>query len=278
VESGWRSITPGFFEALRIPLLAGRTFGPEDRAGSERVVIVSRLLARKLWPGQDPIGKRIYWGGTTGRTRTVVGLSGDFQDVHLGQQPPAMLLVPHTQASVPAMTILVRTPVGAGGIASSLRAAVARMDAGLPPPEIHDVSSSRATAAADARFTTALLGAFAAIALILAVTGVYAMLAFSVVERRREVAVRLALGAGARDIVHLLLGRGLALTAIGTALGAVAAVAATRVMRSLLFEVAPTDPSTFAAAAILLLAAAALACYLPAHRAARVDPLTVLRD
>jgi putative ABC transport system permease protein len=140
------------------------------------------------------------------------------------------------------------------------------------------VDSSRTAAAAGPRFNTALVGAFAAIALVLAVTGVYAMLAFSVVERRRELAVRLALGAGAHDIVRLLVGGGLTLAAIGTAIGAVAAIAVTRVMSSLLFNVAPTDPWTFAAATALLLTAAALACYLPARRAGRLDPLTVLRD
>jgi putative ABC transport system permease protein len=263
---------------MRIPLVAGRAFGPEDRAGSERVVIVSRLLAQQLWPGEVPIGKRIYWGGTTGRTRTVVGMSGDFQDVRLGQPPAAMLLVPHAQASIPAMTILVRTPLDAGAIAPALRAVVREMDAALPAPEIHEVDSSRTAAAAGQRFNTALVGAFAAIALILAATGVYAMLAFSVEERRRELAVRMALGAGAHDILRLLLGAGLMLAAIGTAIGAVAAFAVTRVMRSLLFDVAPTDPVTFGAAAVVLLSAAGLACYLPARRAGRLDPVEVLRE
>lgn len=278
VQAGWRSVTPGFLEAMRIPLVAGRAFGHEDRANSERVVIVSRRLAEQLWPGQDPVGKRIYWGGTTGRTRTVVGLSGDFQDVHLGEPPPPMLLVPHAQASVPAMTILVRTRLDASAISRALRGAVRDMDAALPAPEIRVVESSRTTAAAAPRFNAALVGAFAAIALILAVTGVYAMLAFSVVERRRELAVRLALGAGAHHIVRLLLGGGLTLAAIGTAIGVLAALAVTRVMRSILFGVAPTDPSTFAGAAVVLLTAAALACYLPARRAGRLDPLMVLRD
>ena len=278
LQASWRSITPGFFEAMAIPLLSGRPFGAADRAGSQRAVIVSRQLAEQLWPGQDAIGKRVYWGGTTGTPRTVIGVAGDFQDVHLGQPPPPMLLVPHTQASVPAMTILVRTGLSGSAIAPALRAAVRELDAGMPVPEIHEVASSRTSAAATARFNTALVGAFAAIALVLAVTGVYAMLAFSVEERRRELAVRLALGAGARDIVRLVLGGGLMLAAVGTAIGAVAAVAATRVMRSLLFDVAPTDPATFAAAAVVLLAAAALACYLPARRAGRLDPLIVLRD
>jgi putative ABC transport system permease protein len=278
VQAGWRSITPGFLEAMGIPLLAGRAFGPEDHADSERVVLVSLRLAQQLWPGQDPVGKRIYWGGTTGRTRTVIGVSADFQDVHLGQQPPAMLLVPHSQASVPAMTILVRTLAGTPVLAPPLRALVREADAALPAPEIREVESSRSTAAAGPRFNAALIGTFAAIGLVLAVTGVYAMLAFSVAERRRELAVRLALGAGVQDVVRLLVGGGLMLAAIGTAIGVIAAVAVARVMRSLLFDVAPTEPWTFAAAVLVLLTAAALACYLPARRAGRLDPMVVLRD
>jgi predicted permease len=278
VQAGWRSVTPGFLESMGIPLVAGRAFAADDRADSARVVIVSRRLAEQLWPGQDPVGKRIYWGGTTGRPRTVVGLAGDFQDVHLGQPPPPMLLVPHTQASVPAMTIVVRSSLNTRAIATALGAAVRNLDPALPMPEVRVVASSRTTAAAGPRFNAAMVGAFAAIALVLAVTGVYATLAFNVTERRRELAVRVALGAGAHDIVRLVLSAGLTLTAIGILCGAIAAFALTRVMGSLLFDVAPTDPATFAAAASVLLGAAAVSCYLPARRAGRVDPAMVLRD
>ena len=278
LQAGWRSVTPGFLEAMGIPLLAGRTFSAEDRGDTDRVVIVSRQLARQLWPGQDPIGKRIYWGGTTGRTRTVVGMAGDFQDVHLGQPPPLMLLVPHAQVSLPAMTIVVRTESDPAALALAIGATVRDLDPALPAPEVQEVTSALATAAAGPRFNTALIGAFAAIALALAVTGVYAMLAFSVVERRRELAVRLALGARPRDIIALLLGGGLTLAALGIAVGVLAAVAATRLLRALLFDVAPTDPWTFLAAIAVLLFSAGLACYLPARRAGRLDPLVVLRD
>jgi hypothetical protein len=263
---------------MGVPLAAGRAFGREDHARAERVVIVSRRLAEQLWPGQDPVGKRIFWGGTTGRPRTVVGMAGDFQDVQLGQPPPPMLLVPHAQVSVPAMTILVRSSLSLDAIAAALGAAVRDLDPALPAPDIRGVASSRATAAAGPRFNAALVGAFAAIALVLAVTGVYATLAFSVAERRRELAVRVALGAGAPDIVRLVLSAGLTLAAAGTLCGAIAAFAVTRVMGSLLFGIAPTDPATFAAAAGVLLGAAAIACYLPARRAGRVDPAAVLRD
>jgi putative ABC transport system permease protein len=140
------------------------------------------------------------------------------------------------------------------------------------------VAASRSAAAAGPRFNTALLGAFACLAFVLAVTGVYAMLAFTAIERRRELAVRMALGASGREIVRLLLTRGLALTAAGTVLGLALAVALTRALQSMLFEVAPTDLWTFLSASLALLAAATIACYLPARRAARVDPLSVLSD
>jgi putative ABC transport system permease protein len=278
VQADWRSVTPGFVDTLRIPLIAGRTFNEGDRENSERVVMVNQLLARLLWPEGDAVGKRIYWGGTTGRTRTVVGVIGDFQDEQLDAAAGPMLLVPHAQVALPAMTVLIRTSLDAGTIVPAVRSVLQSMDSSIPAPEIHAVDASRTAAAAGARFNTALLGAFAAIAFVLAVTGVHAVLAFTAIERRRELAVRLALGASAREIVRLLVASGLMLTAIGIALGLAAAAGVTRVLRSLLYDVAPHDPATFAIAAIVLLAAATLACYLPARRAGRLDPIAVLRD
>jgi predicted permease len=278
VRADWRSVTPGFFETLRIPVIAGRTFAPADRQDAERVVVVNQSLARLLWPDAGAVGKRIYWGGTTGRTRTVVGVTADFQDEQLDAAAGPMLFVPHAQVGVPGMTVVIRTPLDAAVIAPALRAAVRSLDGSLPPPEVHAVEASRAAAAAGPRFNTALLGAFAAIALVLAVTGVYAMLAFTAIERRRELAVRIALGASARAIVRLLVAGGLAPTAVGLGVGLALAAGSTRVLQSLLFDIAPTDPWTFGGAALVLLTAAALACYLPARRAGRLDPVSVLRD
>jgi putative ABC transport system permease protein len=278
LQAGWRSITPGFFAAARVPLIRGRDFSAADRRGGERVVIVSQSLARQLWPNQDAVGRRLFWGGTTGRPRTVVGVSGDLQDVNLGAAPQPMLFVPHAQVDVPGMTLLVRTPLDAAAVAPSLRAAVREMDPAMAPPEVHAVSASRAEAAGGSRFNLWVLGAFAGIALVLAVTGVYAMLSFAVVQRRRELAIRLALGADSSSVVRLLLGGGLTLAAAGVGMGLLAATAAARVMTKLLYGIAPTDLLTFTGAALLLLGAAALACYLPARRAGRLDPLAALRE
>jgi predicted permease len=278
VQAGWRSVTPGFLEAMGITLLAGRPFGSQDHADAEGVVLVSRRLAEQLWPAENPVGRRIYWGGTTGRTRQVIGVVSDFQDVQLGRQPEAMLLVPHAQISMPGMTVVVRTPLGADGIATALRHEVRQLDPALPAPVVQDLTSSVSAAAAGPRFNTALVGTFAAIAFVLAITGVYGMLMFSVSEQRREIAVRLALGAAPATLVRHVLGGALGLAVAGAMLGAAAAFGVTRVMRSLLYDVAPTDPMTFAVAILALIAAAGLACYLPARRASRLDPGLILRD
>jgi hypothetical protein len=271
-------VIPGVIETLRIPLIAGRTFTAGDRENSERVVMVSQSLARLLWPDGDAVGKRIYWGGTTGRTRTVVGVFGDFQDEQLDAAAGPMLLVPHAQVPLPAMTMLIRSSVEAGTIGPAVRRVLQSLDSSIPAPEMHAIDASRSAAAAGARFNTALLGAFAAIAFVLAVTGVYAVLAFTAIERRREVAVRLALGASPWEIVRRLVTGGVMLSGIGIGLGLAVAAGGTRVLRSLLYDVAPDDPATFAVAAIVLLAAAAVACYLPARRAGRLNPISILRD
>jgi predicted permease len=278
VQAGWRSVTPGFFETMGIAVSSGRTFRPSDRAGAERVVIVSESLARRLWPGGPAVGQRIYWGGTTGRTRTVVGVVGDVRDVQLEAEPPPMLFLPHAQVDLPSMTIVARTPQGMASVAPALRGILRELDPAIPAPSIYDIESSRAATAASSRFNLSLLGVFAVVALVLAVTGVYAMLAFTVAERRREIAVRLALGADGSRIARLVLLDGLFLAVSGIAAGAAAAFAATRLLSGLLYGVTPTDPWTFGAAATVLIVAALFACVLPARQAMRVDAIAILRE
>lgn len=278
MQAGWRSVTPGLFEALRVPIVGGRAFGPEDDARSERVVMVSRSLAGRLWPGEEPVGKRIYWGGTTGRTRSVIGITGDIRDVRLDTDASPMLFVPHAQAELPAMTVIVRTSLPAASIAPALRQAVRDLDAGLPPPEVNEVRTNRAEASAAPRFNLWLLGTFAGVALALALTGVYATLAFTIAERRREIAVRLALGASPGGVLRLVLRSGLAFALAGIVAGTAAALGTTTMLGSLLFEVGPTDPWSFGAAVVVLMATSAVACYLPARRAARLEPAAILRE
>jgi putative ABC transport system permease protein len=278
VQAGWRSVTPGFFEALGVAVLSGRTFTDADRADGERVIVISESLARRLWPGDSAVGKQIYWGGTSGRPRTIVGVTRDIRDVELGAAPTPILFVPHAQVDVPSMTIVVRTRPGVTGVPPALRAAVRALDAALPAPAIHEIGVSRSELAAGPRFNVSLLTAFAAIALLLAGTGVYAMLAFTVSERRREIAVRLALGASGPRIARAVLRSGVGLAVVGVAAGSTVALAATRLLTRLLYDVEPTDPLTFAAAAATLIVVAGLACYLPARQASRVDPVVILRE
>jgi putative ABC transport system permease protein len=176
------------------------------------------------------------------------------------------------------MTILVRTTTGVASVAPAMRQAARELDPLLPPPPIDDVAASRAQSTAGPRFNLWMLGAFAAVALVLAATGVYAMVAFTVSARRREIAVRMALGADAARIAGLVLRNGVGLAIAGIAAGTLAAFAVTRVLSRLLYDVTPTDPLTFAAAAALLVAVAALACYIPARQASRVDPVSILRE
>jgi putative ABC transport system permease protein len=278
VQAGWRSVTPDFFDTLRIPVISGRVFNRFDRATSERVIVISESLSTRLWPGASAVGKRIYWGGTTGRTRTVVGVVGDIRDVQLDRDTSSMVFLPHAQVDLSAMTVVFRTPQGSASVAPLVRDAVQRVDPTLPAPPIYPIETGRVETVAGPRFNLTLLAAFAAIALVLAVTGVYGMLAFNVAERRREIAVRLALGASGTRVARQILWNGLALTLTGVVLGVIGAMAAARVLSSLLYGVQPTDALTFAGACIVLLAAAVLACLVPARHAMRLDAINLLRE
>jgi putative ABC transport system permease protein len=278
LQAGWRSVTPGLFEALRIPLKAGRTFTDGDDGRGERVVIASESLARRLWPGESAIGKRIFWGGTTGRTRTVVGVVGDIRDVRLDAEPGFMLFLPHGQVDLPAMTVIVRVAGETEGVTTALRSALHEMDPGLPAPDVQRVATGRTELTSGPRFNLVLLTSFALIGIVLAATGVYAMLAFAVTERRREMAVRVALGATAERVAGLVLREGLGLAAMGVVAGALLGLAGARAMSGLLFGIQPTDPTTFLSAAAILLVVAVAACLVPARQAVRVDTMTLLRE
>jgi predicted permease len=278
LQAGWRSVTPAFFDAMGIPVLAGRVFNESDHANAERVVVVSESLARRLWPGESPIGKRIYWGGTSGSTRTVVGVSGDIRDVRLDADPAPILFVPHQQVDVPQLTVVMRTREPLERMAPLIRDALAEFGADAPAPPIYPLSGSRSEIMTGPRFNTSLLAAFAIVGFVLAITGVYGMLAFSVSERRREIAVRMALGASSGDVARLVLRKGLRLAGLGIACGLAAVLAAGRLVSSLLYEVAPTDVVTLATATAVLFVAAILATLLPARAAATVDAAALLNQ
>ncbi|MDQ3069073.1 MAG: ABC transporter permease, partial [Acidobacteriota bacterium] len=270
VQAGWRAVTPGYFDAAGVPVIAGRAFAAGDRDGGDRVVMVSESLAARLWPDGSAVGRRILWGGLTGRPRTVIGVAGDIRDFTLDADVMPMLFLPHAQLPMASMTVLVRA-ARPELLGPQIQAEMRRIDPALPPPAMALVDDNRARAFAGPRFNAWLLGAFAAIAATLAATGVYAMLAFAIGERRREIAVRLALGARPATIVRMVVGEGMRMITAGLVAGLLAALWLTRYLASLLFGVSVSDPATFAAVASALVVLALAASLIPARQASRMD-------
>lgn len=276
LQAGWRAVTPGFFESLRIPVMAGRVFTSRDGADGQRSVVVSASLARALWPERDAVGRRLYWGGVDGTPWTVVGVVGDVRDLRVETPPQPMLYLPHRNIPLGSMTVLVRKDPGAGDLAAAIRDAVHGIDPSLPVPEVHTLAANREAAVSTPRIRTLVLTLVGTVALALASVGLYGLVAFGVAQRVREIGIRMALGASRSDIVRLFLSRGLVLAAVGVTAGLLGAWMLSRAHESLLFETEVRDPLLFTAAAAVLAAVMAFASYLPARRAAALDPVRVL--
>ncbi|HEV2129852.1 MAG TPA: FtsX-like permease family protein, partial [Longimicrobiaceae bacterium] len=268
-----------YFRTLEIPLYSGRAFGEQDREDAPRVAIVSEAVARHTWPGEDPIGRRVKLGPLDGPAEwhTVVGVVGETRYRELTEPQPSLYL-PIRQFGGPVpMSLAVRTNADPAGVVPQIRRALQELH-----PELMLVSGGSmrrlmAAPLARPRFSTLLLGSFAAITLLLAAVGIYGVMAATARQRTREIGIRLAIGATARDVRRLVLRQGMWLALWGCLLGTAGALFGARALRSMLFEVSPTDPVTFAAVVGLILGAAALACYIPARRASRVDPVNALR-
>lgn len=272
-SADWRSVTPGFFRAMGIPLLRGRLFAEADRAEAPAVIVISQTMANRLWPGENPIGRRILWGGgSDGLPLTVVGVAGDIRDMDIDEAPQSVIFLPHQQIPWSQMTLVIKTAGDVAGLAAAIRREIRALDGNLPIPEIHPLRQNLSSAVAAPRFRMFLFGLFAAAALALAVTGVYGVMTFAVAQRTREIGVRLALGARPWNVVGLVLRRGLVLTLLGVVLGWAGAFALTRFLASLLYGTTPTDALTFASVALLLAGVATAAGFFPARRAAEIDP------
>jgi putative ABC transport system permease protein len=268
------SVTPGYFGAMAIPLVAGRDFSADDLAREAPVVVVSRAAAERFWSGEDPIGSHVTLGSD--KPLEVVGVVGDIRRKSLDAVPEPMVYVPLYMLPVPFSHLVLRGAEPAV-LVSAARAAVHGLDAELPFGPADTLEDVRQRAAAQPRFRALLLALFAALAVALAVVGLYGVMSETVSQRRRELGVRLALGARGADLVRMLVGDGLRLALLGLAIGGPAALLLGRVLRSLLFDVAAEDPATLSAVSGILVAAGLLACWLPARRATRVDPQEVLR-
>jgi len=276
-----RMATPGYFQTMGIPLLRGRAFtAADDAAAAPRVAVINQSMAAAVWPGQDAVGRRIAFDRTAGPWYTVVGLVGDVKNTGLGEDAGWQIYLAYGQNSLPgpaAVTIGVRAVGDPAALAPELRRAVHQADAALPVYNVQTAERVLAASVAEPRFRTALLGAFGALALLLAAVGIYGVLAQSVTQGAHEIGVRVALGAQRSDVYRLVLGKGLLLAVLGMSAGIVASLGLARLISGMLYGVTAHDPLTYAAAAGVLLITAAASCWIPARRATRADPMVTLR-
>ena len=272
----WQSATPGYFEALRPRLLSGRTFTERDKAGAPFVAVINETMAKRFWPNEDPIGKHVLVARAE-LDSEVVGVVADVKENGPAMPPTAELYTPFAQRTWPRMRYLIRTTGDPMLVANAIRSRVARIDPDQPLTEIDTVEHMVANSFGERRLTLSLIGGFAAIALLLAAVGLYGVIAYSVTQRTREIGVRSALGASFGQICGLILSQGLRLAGIGIIAGIAGALALSRLLSKLLYGVKSTDPVVFATAACVFLAVALAASYLPARRAAKLDPLIALR-
>lgn len=273
-------ISEGFFQTLRVPLLKGRYFNAQDSQRSMPVTIINETMARRFWPGEEALGKRFKLGPVQSPEPwlTVVGVVGDMRRQNLERQSIAGVFLTHTQSPQRSMTLLIRTSVDPARLAPEVRNEIHAIDKTVPTYAISTLESRLAQNTAQRRFQTWLLTLFSALALLLAAIGIYGVNHQSVALRTREIGTRLALGAQRRDILWLVVGQGAKLALCGIGIGLLAAFALTRVLAGLLFGVTATDPTTFIAAPLVLLLVALLACYVPARRATKIDPVIALRS
>ncbi|MEA2600178.1 MAG: hypothetical protein QOF89_1170 [Acidobacteriota bacterium] len=273
-----RVVDEEYFRTLKIPLLAGRTFTPQEAIEERKVAVINQEMARKYFAGENPVGKRIVVEMTMEPTPTeIIGIVGDVRYAKLDGELRPMVYWTPPHLTYSAMTLILRTAGDPEALAGAARREILAIDKDQPVSDVRTMESWLGEAVARTRFGTLLLGAFAGLALILAAVGIYGVLSHSVAQRRSEIGVRMALGAQGRDVLRLVIRQGLALVLVGVVLGLLGALALTRVLSSLLYGVSATDPLTFAALALLLTGVSCLACYIPARRASRVDPLVALR-
>jgi putative ABC transport system permease protein len=272
-----RTVLPGFFPTMGIALLRGREFEERDTAETRRVYVVSEAMVREHFPSQDPLGQRIVVQLNDEVPGEIIGVVADIKDSTLdGEARPTVYYV-HTQMQRSFMTLVVRATGDPSGIGKALTSVIQSLDPNQPVADVRVMDEVIARTNSQRRFQTWLLTAFAALALGLATIGVYGVMSYSVVQRTHELGVRMAIGAERGDVLWLVLRQGMFIAGAGLVLGIGGAFAVTRAMSSLLYNVAPTDPLTFALVALLLAATAALAMYVPARRATKLDPMVVLR-
>jgi len=270
-------VSPSFFAALHIPIRQGRVFSELDRQDTEPVALVDETLARQYWPNESPLGKHIRRGGPTAWA-TIVGIVGHVKNADLaGDETKGKYYFPLYQVPPPLITFIVRTPTDPGRLTAGMREAVRSVDPTQPVSQIRLLSEMVDASLAPRRFVVTVLAAFAGMALLMAVIGLYGVISYAVTQRTRELGVRMALGAEPAAILRLVIAQGLQLAGAGAIIGLLVSLAVGRLLHDELFHVSAADPLTLGAMAIVLVSAAVLASYLPARRATRVDPMVALR-
>ena len=270
-------VSPGYFATLRIPRLAGRDFTMDDRAGTGPVVVVNEQLARRAWPNESPIGKTIRIGGDDAAWATVIGVVGNVKHFRLSEDPLDQAYIPYQQRPLIFTEVVVRTTGDPAAVANAIRAAIWRVDRDQPVWRVRTMSSVIDEARGAPKLAVWLMTAFATLALVLAAIGVYGVMTYAVARRTQEVGIRIALGARRHQVLMMVLRDGMRTTVVALIVGLAVAAMATRLLASQLFGVSATDPLTFVVVPVLLGAVALVACYLPARRASRVDPIVSLR-
>jgi predicted permease len=280
IQADSRIASVGYFETMKIPLIAGRFFNDQDTKDSMKVAIIDQNMARSYWPNADPLGKRFKMGGANSDAPwlTVVGVVGDIKQYALDAGDRVSFYWPHQQAPALSMYVTVRTVLDAPSQLAAVTATARSIDDNVTIYDVKTMEQRLSDSLARRRFAMLALGLFAVVAMVLAAVGIYGVMSYSVTQRTREIGIRMALGASPRDVLKLVVGQGMLLAAIGVCIGLASAFAATRLMANLLFGVSATDPATFVIPGFVLASVALLACYVPARRAARVDPMVALRN
>jgi putative ABC transport system permease protein len=279
--ANYRSVSPNYFHVLNIPVLQGRPFTDRDNEQAPTVLLVNQSIAEKYFPGENAVGKRINFGRTDSNQqpiwREIVGVVADVKNMELKEQPEPEIYFSSLQSPFEAMSIVIRSSVEPGSLAGAVRGAVAEVDKTVPVADIETMDRIITESVMQPRFNMVLLGLFSAIALMLSAAGIYGVTSYTVTQRTHELGIRLALGAQLGDVLRLILKQGLAVILIGVAIGLAAAFVLTRLLRTLVFGISTNDPVTFIGITLLLSLVALIACYVPARRATKVDPLVALR-
>jgi putative ABC transport system permease protein len=275
LNTNFNLVSPNYFRALGVPVKSGRHFDGRDAAGATEVVVINEAMARRFWPDEDPLGKRLRIGENP--WRTIVGVVGDVKNDGLGAETRPEMFYPLAQSPLPFMTLVVRSDTDPAALAAAVRGAVREVDKEQPVYDVKTMEQRVNESVSSQRLTALLVGLFAALAVTLAAVGIYGVISYTVTQRTHEIGVRVALGARGVDVLRLVVAQGMRLVLAGVGLGIVGALALTRLVSSFFFGVSAADPAVYGGVSLLLVAVALLACLIPARRAAKTDPMVALR-